>query len=119
MFTIQKVDHFPEISRQGRVSSELQMIIDALRDSAANNERFCIDGIEKGNSYNSMQQRIRTQAKKLNLRVVIRHDAFESKLYFRAFNESETTNTLNVETSVKASSVKGVKTAKVKETVDN
>ena len=84
MFSIQKVDHFPEITRQGRVSEELEAIISALQDSANKGERFCIGGIDSGNAYNSMQQRIRAQAKKLNLKVTIRYDKDESNLYFKA-----------------------------------
>lgn len=84
MFSITKVDHFPEITRQGRTSEELQAIINALEDSASKGERFCIGGIDSGNAYNSMQQRIRAQAKKLNLKVTIRFDKDECNLYFKA-----------------------------------
>lgn len=84
MFSIQKVDHFPEITRDGRVSEELQAIIDALQDSAEKGEKFSIGGIDSGNAYNSMQQRIRAQAKKLNLKVTIRFDKNENNLYFKA-----------------------------------
>ena len=52
MFSISKVDHFPEITREGRVSEELQAIVDALTDSATKGERFCIDNVEAGNAYN-------------------------------------------------------------------
>ena len=105
MFSISKVDHFPEITRQGRVSEELQQIVEALHNSADKGERFCIDNIESGNAYNSMQQRIRAQAKKLNLKVVIRFDASEQKLYFKATKDGSTTNT------VKSSDLKSIKTA--------
>jgi len=84
MFSISKVDHFPEITRQGRTSEELQAIINALEDSASKGERFCIGGIDSGNAYNSMQQRIRAQAKKLNLKVTIRYDKDQANLYFKA-----------------------------------
>jgi hypothetical protein len=84
MFSISKVDHFPEITRQGRISEELQQIVDALHNSADKGERFCIDGVESGNAYNSMQQRIRAQAKKHNYKVTIRFDKDENKLYFKA-----------------------------------
>jgi len=84
MFSISKVDHFPEITRQGRVSEELQAIISALQDSANKGERFCINGIDSGNAYNSMQQRIRAQAKKLDLKVTIRYEKDEANLYFKA-----------------------------------
>ena len=46
--SIQKVDNFPEISRSGRVSEELQMIIEALNESVKTGDKFCIKGIEKG-----------------------------------------------------------------------
>lgn len=88
MFSIQKVDHFPDITREGRVSEELQAIIDALHNSAEKGERFCISGIQAGNEYNSMQQRIRAQAKKLGLKVVIRFDKNENNLYFKASRSS-------------------------------
>ena len=98
---IQKVDNFPEISRSGRVSDELQMIIDALHEAAKTGDKFCIGNVEKGKAYNSMQQRIRAQAKKLGYSIVIRFDAEESKLFFRV-----TTGETNVDakdvTSVKS-----------------
>ena len=84
MLNITKVDNFPELTRSGRVSGELQGIIDALLDSANLGDRFALSGIEPGKAYNSMQQRIRSQAKKLNLKIVIRYDADDLKLYFRA-----------------------------------
>ena len=106
MININKVDSFPEITRNGRVSAELQIIIDALLDSAKTGDKFCIDGVVKGKQYNSMQQRVRAQAKKLNLDVLIRHDSTEAKLYFKATNKAATTSQPNV----KASDVANVKT---------
>lgn len=84
MFSLSKVDHFPEITRQGRASEELQAIVQALKDSAEKGERYCIEGVEPGNAYNSMQQRIRAQAKKLNYKVIIRYDRDNGALYFKA-----------------------------------
>lgn len=104
MISISKVDTFPELTRTGRVSNELQQIIDALNTSASNGDRFALSGIQPGKAYNSMQQRIRAQAKKLNLKVVIRFDADEQKLYFKA------TSNGNVKTEVKTSDVKAIKT---------
>lgn len=100
--SIQKVENFPEISRSGRVSEELQMIIDALNESVKTGEKFCITGIEKGKAYNSMQQRIRAQAKKLGFNIVIRFDADDSKLYFKATQDT------NAMTSVTANAVPSV-----------
>lgn len=105
---IEKVEKFPEISRSGRVSEELQLIIDALNQSANSNEKFCIKGVEKGKAYNSMQQRIRAQAKKLGYAIVIRFDAEESALYFKA-TKMNSTNVSN-DVSVTASKTPNVKT---------
>lgn len=105
---IQKADKFPDISRSGRVSEELQLIIDALKQSVESNEKFCIKGVEKGKAYNSMQQRIRAQAKKLGFNIVIRFDAADSALYFKASKMNNTVNT--VETGVTANKTPNVKT---------
>lgn len=124
MINLSKVENFPELTRSGRVSSELQSIIDALVESANNGSRFAISGVEPGKSYNSMQQRIRAQASKLNFKVVIRFDADDQKLYFKAskasgqpmvpvMNENEINNDANIEvtnTEAKASDIKSVKT---------
>jgi formate-dependent phosphoribosylglycinamide formyltransferase (GAR transformylase) len=122
MFNIEKVDSFPEISRSGRTSEELQMIVSSLKSSAENGERYCISGITKGNAYNSMQQRIRAQSKKMNLKVVIRFDAEAEKLYFKAHHMNDESPVVEIaalnqqKTSVKSSQVKGIKTvAKEKE----
>lgn len=84
MIDITKTDSFPELTRTGRVSEELQKIIDALVESSNTGNRFVLTGIQAGKAYNSMQQRIRAQAKRLNLKVIIRFDANEEKLYFKA-----------------------------------
>ena len=102
--SIQKVDNFPEISRSGRVSEELQMIIQALNESVNTGDKFCIKGIEKGKAYNSMQQRIRAQAKKLGYNIVIRFDATDGSLFFKASGNVSTENTVN------AKEVSGVQT---------
>jgi hypothetical protein len=120
MFSIEKVESFPEITRSGRTSQELQMIIDSLKTSAENGERYCISNVTAGNAYNSMQQRIRAQAKKLNLKIMIRFDAESEKLYFKADPMKESVPAIELNTnvdskpsskaSVKSSQVKGIKT---------
>ena len=120
MFSLDKVDTFPELTRSGRVSEELNSIIDALLESANTGARFAISGVIPGKPYNSMQQRIRAQAKKHNLKVIIRFDADDMKLYFKASHgpkekvsveSMETTEVVAQEkTEVKASEIKGVKT---------
>lgn len=123
MLNITKVDNFPELTRSGRVSGELQGIINALLDSANLGDRFALSGIEPGKAYNSMQQRIRSQAKKLNLKIVIRYDADDLKLYFRASHmvapaifvdvNPVTVDENVVNEEVKVSDVKGIKSSKV------
>lgn len=81
---INKVESFPEITRVGRMSEELQMIIEALHMSAKTGQKFSLVGIEPGNAYNSMQQRIRAQAKKFGYKIIIRFDAKTKTLYFKA-----------------------------------
>jgi hypothetical protein len=90
MITIKETENFPAVTRSGRVSAELQMIIDCLTSSAKDNKTFVIEGVDAGNSYNSMQQRIRTQAKKLGLSVKISHDRNTSELYFKASSPVDT-----------------------------
>ena len=107
-FSINKADKLPEISRAGRRSEELNMIIETLKMSANGNTVFNITGIKAGNAYNSMQQRIRAQAKKLNLGIVIRFDSKNETLYFQASNTVKVKNT-DKDISVKASDVPGVK----------
>jgi hypothetical protein len=113
MINLTKVDNFPELTRTGRVSNELQQIIDALVQSSSNGDRYALTGIEAGKAYNSMQQRIRAQAKKLNLKVVIRFDADEKKLYFKATG-SNSNASVKTENEVKASDVKSIKTQTAK-----
>lgn len=105
-FNIIKVDSFPEITRAGRTSAELQMIIDCLHASNKNGENFCINNVEEGKKFNSLQQRVRAQAKKLDYKVKIHFDRNESALYFKV----QATGSVKSETSVAAKEIKSVKT---------
>ena len=107
-FTLNKVDNFPEISRSGRVSEELQAIINALNEFVNSGDKFCIDNVLAGKPYNSMQQRIRAQAKKLNYKIIIRYDAESHKLYFKASRMGN--EKVSVNETVKAKEVTGVST---------
>lgn len=110
---IKQSDKFPVISRTGRTSAELQMIIDTLVISGKTGLPFLITDIEVGKKYNSMQQRIRAQANKLGLNVEIHFDKVSSTLYFRVPNvngsEFENTQTLITKT-VKAKDIGNVRT---------
>lgn len=90
------VDKLPEISRSGRTSPELNMIIEALNNSAKNNQNFRLDGIEPGNAFNSMQQRIRAQAKKLGYKITIRYDSNGKVLFFKASKSTPSVSTKEV-----------------------
>jgi len=78
-----KVDSFPEITRAGRQSEDLQTIINALHESVNTGQRFSLS-VEPGNPYNSMQQRIRAQAKKFGYKIMIRYDSPSKTLFFKA-----------------------------------
>lgn len=108
---INPASNFPVISRSGRTSADLQQIIDTLVLSSENGSPFSIMQVTAGKRYNSMQQRIRAQAKKLNLPVQIHFDKVTETLYFRVpgANDSEITVTKN--STVKAKDVKNVKTS--------
>lgn len=100
---ITTVDTFPQISRSGRTSAELQQIIDSLIESSKSGKTFVIANVEAGKKFNSLQQRIRAQAKKLELRVMIHFDKNEGKVYYK----SPVVNTKKTE--VAAKDIKSVK----------
>jgi hypothetical protein len=108
---VTKVDKLPEISRAGRKSEELNMIIDALKQSVSTNAVFNIVGIKAGNAYNSMQQRIRAQAKKLGYKIVIRFDSVNETLFFQATAMPKETiiGVTEDKLSVKSNEITGVK----------
>lgn len=101
---ITSVDAFPQITRTGRTSAELQQIVDSLIESSKTGKTFMIENVEAGKKFNSLQQRIRTQAKKLELNVMIRFIKNEGKLYYQC----DVINQPKAE--VKAKDVKSVKT---------
>jgi hypothetical protein len=110
-FMVNKVDKLPEISRAGRKSEELNMIIDALKQSVKGNAVFNIVGIKAGNAYNSMQQRIRAQAKKLGYKIVIRFDSVNETLFFQATSMSteKITGVTADKNSVTSNEITGIK----------
>lgn len=78
-----KVESFPEITRAGRQSEDLQAIVNALHESVNSGQKFSLT-VEPGNAYNSMQQRIRAQAKKFGYKIIIRYDSANKELFFKA-----------------------------------
>ena len=113
---INKVDRLPDIARSGRTSPELAMIIETLNNSVKNNQTYSLVGIKPGNAFNSMQQRIRAQAKKLGYKIVIRFDSTTDSLFFKATRIGNVKNTTEIgvtavnNLSAKASEITGVKT---------
>lgn len=102
-FNMTKVEKFPQVTRSGKTSAELQMIIEALHLSYNLGENFSILDIEEGKKFNTMQQRIRAQAKKLNYKVVIHFSRSESALYFKVIN-----NSLGTSVSIPVKDVKSI-----------
>lgn len=102
---ITSVDTFPQITRTGRTSAELQQIVDSLMESSKTGKTFVIANVEEGKKFNSLQQRIRTQAKKLELKVMIHFNKNERNVYYKC----ETVE--SADSVVKAKDVKSVKTA--------
>lgn len=105
---ITSVDNFPQITRSGRTSAELQQIIDSLIESNKTGKVFMIAGVEEGKKFNSLQQRIRAQAKKLDIRVMIHFDKTKNELYYKCGAENESVS--HMKADVKAKDVKSVKT---------
>lgn len=101
---ITSVDNFPQITRTGRTSAELQQIVDSLMESSKTGKTFVIANVEEGKKFNSLQQRIRTQAKKLEFKVMIHFNKNERNVYYKC----ETVE--SADSIVKAKDVKSVKT---------
>jgi len=90
MVSINKINEMPVLTRKGRMTEEVIMVRDALTESKNNNSQpFELDGIESS-QYNSWQQRIRSQAKRLGVNVELRFNSEESKLAFRAVEKDST-----------------------------
>jgi len=107
---IKEASSFPVISRSGRTSAELQMIIDTLNLSKENGKPYSIEGVQAGKKYNSMQQRIRAQARKVNVSVEIHYNKDTETLYFRVPVSSEIETALVPDKVVKSKDIKSVKT---------
>jgi hypothetical protein len=107
---IKEASSFPVISRSGRTSAELQMIIDTLNLSSQSGKPYSIEGVQAGKKYNSMQQRIRAQARKINVSVEIHYNKETETLYFRVPVSSEIETALVPDKVVKSKDIKSVKT---------
>ena len=106
---IKEASSFPVISRSCRTSAELQMIIDTLNLSKQSGKPYSIEGVQAGKKYNSMQQRIRAQARKVNVSVEIHYNKETETLYFRVPVSSEIETALVPDKVVKSKDIKSVK----------
>ena len=70
--SIIKVDALPEITRQSVASGLILEIREALKESFQTGQAFKIDDLFEDKDFHNMQQRVRTQARKLGLNATVR-----------------------------------------------
>ena len=85
--SIIKVDALPEITRQSAASGLILEIREALEESLDNGQAFKIDDLFEDKDFHNMQQRVRTQARKLGMNASVRRAKDENALYFIAIDE--------------------------------
>lgn len=85
--SIVKAEALPEITREGSSSELVLEIRECLKDSILTGDAYKINELHDDKTFNNMQQRIRTQAKKLGTNVTIRRVKSEDTLYFAAVND--------------------------------
>ena len=85
--SIIKVDTLPEITRQSVASGLILEIREALNESFDTGQAFKIDDLFEDKDFHNMQQRVRTQARKMGLNVSVRRAKDEYALYFIAIDE--------------------------------
>ena len=84
---ITKTEFLPDITRES-ISSELILEIrECLLDSMKNNTPYKIDDLSDDKDFHNMQQRVRTQARKLGINVTVRRAKGEDALYFQAIDD--------------------------------
>jgi|TARA_B110001454_G_C12414807_1_gene306774 hypothetical protein len=84
--SIIKVDALPEITRQSVASGLILEIREALTESINSGQAFKVDDLFTDKEFHNMQQRVRTQARKLGLNTSVRRAKEENALYFVAIN---------------------------------
>ena len=84
--SIIKVDTLPEITRQSVASGLILEIREALNESFDTGQAFKIDDLFEDKDFHNMQQRVRTQARKLGLNATVRRAKEEHALYFMAID---------------------------------
>ena len=84
--SIIKVDALPEITRDSVASGLILEIREALNESFDTGQAFKIDDLFEDKDFHNMQQRVRTQARKLGLNATVRRAKEEHALYFMAID---------------------------------
>lgn len=82
--SIIKVDALPDITRDSIASGLILEIREAITESFETGQAFKIDDLLEDKDFHNMQQRVRTQARKLGLNATVRRAKEEHALYFMA-----------------------------------
>ena len=82
--SIIKVDALPEITRQSVASGLILEIREALTESINSGQAFKVDDLLTDKEFHNMQQRVRTQARKMGLNASVRRAKEDNALYFVA-----------------------------------
>jgi hypothetical protein len=82
-----KVDNLPPLVRGGgkRQTEGMKQIIEALKTG----DPYLLPGIETDNAYNALQQRIRSAAKSVGIKVTIRRKVDEQEVYFQGLGSAD------------------------------
>ena len=84
---ITKTEFLPDITRESISSELILQIRECLLDSLKNNTPYKIDDLSDDKDFHNMQQRVRTQARKLGINVTVRRAKGEDALYFQAIDD--------------------------------
>ena len=96
---ITKADRLPDITRLSIASELILEIRDAILESSETGQAFKIDELVDDKTFHNMQQRVRTQARKMGLNASVRRAKDEDALYFVAIPDSIKENAKDLDLS--------------------
>ena len=96
---ITKAEGLPEITRMSNASELILEIREALKESLDLGQAFKVDELWDDKAFHNMQQRVRTQAKKLVMNASVRRAKDEDALYFVAITDSIKENAKDLDLS--------------------
>ena len=96
---ITKAEKLPEITRQSIASELILEIRDAILESSESGQAFKVDELVDDKTFHNMQQRIRTQAKKMGMNASVRRAKEEDALYFVAIADNIKDNAKDLDLS--------------------